>query len=216
MDAHWRLFVTTSLEHNRRSVVGTQKNCTQRTLWRQQGRRTWLVVNGFSLWSQEICLVSVKCPGEEGHVQVSTESMSRVSERRVSVSAMIVEGWGASQCNVDARPACCILQSMKCPPERRLFGEQSWDEVAVQRWPGVCSFRTALSRPAGCWRPQQAHAGTWIWTGRAARLHTNLKGKETSNKYLELCITYFSKSTIIWFAFLIKFQSDPSSSFNNF
>lgn len=70
-------------------------------LWRQQGRQIWLCVNGFSLWSQEICLVSLKCPGEEGHLQVSAESMSSVSKHRVSVSAMIVEGWQASQCDVD-------------------------------------------------------------------------------------------------------------------
>lgn len=169
------------LHYNIRSVVGTpkKKNCPQQSLRRRQGRWTLLGVNGFSLWSQEICLVSLKCPGEEGQLQVSTESMSSV-ECRVSVSAMIVECWRASQWDVDARLAGCILESTKRPPERRLFGVQSWDEVSVQRWPGVCSFRTAPSQPAGCWHPQQALAGTWTWTGRVARLHTNLQGKERS------------------------------------
>lgn len=57
-----------------------------------------MLVNGFSLWNQEICLVSLKCPGkEEGWLQVSTWSListeCRVSGKYICWSHMkLVEG----------------------------------------------------------------------------------------------------------------------------
>lgn len=69
----------------------------QQTLWRQQ-RRTLLGANGFSLWSQEIRMVSLKCPGEEGQLQKSAESMSSVE---CTVSVCLGWLWRADECHSD-------------------------------------------------------------------------------------------------------------------
>lgn len=126
MDARWRLVVTTpKLTWQKVSCQYWEKLYI--TICRQQRKWTLLCVNGFSLWSQEICLVSLKCPGEEGQLQVSSESMSRV-ECRVSISVMIVEGWRASQWDVDALLGGCIINlrgvvgrdnSLACSPGTR-------------------------------------------------------------------------------------------------
>lgn len=114
--------------------------------------------NGFSLWNQEICLVSLKClGGEEGWMSTPLTITHGGSERGV-----VSEGNSGS------------VEDLMCFLWRRLFGVRSGVDSSSGRWLSARSWvRTAAFPPAGCWRLPEARAGTWTWTGRAARLHTN-------------------------------------------
>lgn len=63
----------------------------------------------------------------------------------------------------------------KCCLETQLFGVHSLADFGSGREMCVrCRVLTAGSQSVVCWHLQQAHAGTWTWTGKDAKLRTSL------------------------------------------
>lgn len=91
----------------------------------------------------------------------------------------MVQVWCSVKSVVKTCDVCCQSETssrsrrtfLKRPP----FGAQSWGDFEWWHWLSVRSWVQLVGfQPAGCWRPLPVLAGTWTWTRRAARPHTNL------------------------------------------